>query len=133
MAAAPGAMDSLLPILLCSSLLTTTATAGPVTYCPNDTSYTTGSAFQANLDALLSSHTATSPAGFASSTTGTSPDQACGLAQCRADLIGLSACPACLDGLAQDLAASRCAGQKKAFLFYDECLLRYSNESFSGR
>ncbi|OEL30082.1 Cysteine-rich receptor-like protein kinase 25 [Dichanthelium oligosanthes] len=130
-------MHSLLVvILLFSPLLTTTANAGsPVAYCPSDTNYTRGSAFQSNLDVLLSSLAATAVAastGFATNTTGTSPGQAYGLAQCRADLINASNCGACLDGSAQDLAASRCAGQKKAMLVYDDCLLRLSNESFFG-
>jgi hypothetical protein len=38
----------------------------------------------------------------------------------------------CLDGLAKDMAPSKCAGQKKATLIDDDylCLLRYSTESF---
>jgi len=132
-------MHGLLPILLlCSSLLATTANADNPTAesCPSDTNYTRGSAFQANLDALLSSLPATAaaaPTGFATNTTGTSPDQAAyGLAQCRADVIDTSGCRTCLDGTAQDVAAGKCAGQKKAVLVYDNCLLRLSDERFFG-
>ncbi|CAD6333406.1 unnamed protein product [Miscanthus lutarioriparius] len=117
-------MHGLLPILLlCSSLLATTANADNPTAesCPSDTNYTRGSSFQAILDALLSSLPATAaaaPTGFATNTTGTSPDQAAyGLAQCRADVIDTS---------------GKCAGQKKAVLVYDNCLLRLSDERFFG-
>ncbi|CAL4901418.1 unnamed protein product [Urochloa decumbens] len=132
----PGAMHGLLLILLCSSLLATAANADdPVitSFCPSNANYTRGGAFQASLDALLSSLPATAAsAGFAKDTTGASPNQAYGLAQCRADVINTSACGACLGGTARDLAASNCAGQKKATLVYDHCLLRLSDESFAG-
>ncbi|KAF8719394.1 hypothetical protein HU200_024104 [Digitaria exilis] len=66
-------MDSL---VLVSRLLTTTANDdNPVASCPSDTNYTHGSAFQANLDILLSSLPATTAGastGFATNTTGSS-------------------------------------------------------------
>ncbi|RLN27808.1 putative receptor-like protein kinase [Panicum miliaceum] len=132
----PAAMSSLLPILLlCASLLVATTSADdPVfTDCPTNTNYTRGSAFQANLDALLSSLPAAAAAssGFAKNVTGSAPgSQAYGLAQCRADL-NASDCRACLDGSARDMGA-RCPGQKSAMLIYDGCLLRHSNASFFG-
>nr|CAB3461101.1 unnamed protein product [Digitaria exilis] len=131
-------MHHLLPILLvCSSLLATAANADPTTeFCPSNANYTRGSTFQANLNVLLSSLPATAAGastGFATNTTGSSSaEQAYGLAQCRADVVNTSACGACLDGSAQDVAASKCAGQKRATLVYDDCLLRFSNESFVG-
>jgi len=129
-------MSSLLPILLlCASLLAATTNAdNPLfTDCPTNTNYTRGSAFQANLDALLSSLPAAAAAssGFAENVTGSAPgSQAFGLAQCRADL-NASNCRACLDGAARGMAA-RCPGQKSAMLIYDGCLLRHSNASFFG-
>jgi hypothetical protein len=128
-------MHCLLPILLlCSSLLTTTAKADDPFYtgCPSNTNYTRGGAFQANLDALLSSLPASAAAstGFATNTTGTAPDQAYGLAQCRADL-NASDCRVCLDDSARDMARL-CPGQKSATLIYDGCQLRHSNASFFG-
>ncbi|CAL5095567.1 unnamed protein product [Urochloa decumbens] len=104
------------------------------TGCPSNTNYTRGGAFEANLDALLSSlpaaAAASSPTGFATNTTGASPNQAFGLAQCRAD-VNASDCLACLDGSARDMA-TKCPGQKSATLIYDKCLLRHSNASFFG-
>ncbi|KAL6609733.1 hypothetical protein ACP70R_039702 [Stipagrostis hirtigluma subsp. patula] len=130
-------MPSLLPILLlCSSLLVATTDADGVHFidCPSNTNYTRGSAFQANLDALLSSLPAAAAAassGFAKNVTGAAPgDQAYGLAQCRAD-VNASDCRACLEGLARDMAGV-CPGQKNAMLIYEPCLLRHSNASFFG-
>ncbi|KAJ1263471.1 hypothetical protein BS78_09G187000 [Paspalum vaginatum] len=131
--------SNLLPILLlCSPLLFATAIAAAAdlwyTDCPSNTNYTRGSAFQSNLDALLSSLPASTAAssGFTDNVTGAAPDQAFGLAQCRAD-VNASACLACLDGSVQRMAgAAGCPGQKDAMLIYDECLLRHSNASFFG-
>ncbi|OEL30083.1 Cysteine-rich receptor-like protein kinase 25 [Dichanthelium oligosanthes] len=130
-----GVMSSLLPVLLlCSSLLAATTSADDprLTDCPSNTNYTRGSAFQANLDALLSSLPASAAAssGFAENVTGAGPDRAYGLAECRGDL-NASHCRACLDGSVRDMAA-RCPGQKSAMLIYDECLLRHSNASFDA-
>ncbi|WVZ99036.1 hypothetical protein U9M48_044393 [Paspalum notatum var. saurae] len=131
-------VSSLLPILLCSTLLFTTTTIAAAadlwyTDCSSNTNYTQGSAFQSNLDALLSSLPAAAAAssGFTDNVTGAAPDQAFGLAQCRAD-VNASACLACLDGSVQHMAAGGCPGQKDAMLIYDECLLRHSNASFFG-
>uniref|UniRef100_A0ACD5T984 Uncharacterized protein n=1 Tax=Avena sativa TaxID=4498 RepID=A0ACD5T984_AVESA len=109
------------------------AAADPtVTDCPNNTNYTRGGVFQANLDALLSflPAAASAASGFAKNATGTAPDEAYGLAQCRAD-VNASECRACLDTSALD-AASKCPGQKSSMLIYDNCLLRHSNASFFG-
>ncbi|TVU19884.1 hypothetical protein EJB05_36063, partial [Eragrostis curvula] len=118
-------------LLLCSLILTAPANAGPISDCPSNTNYTRGSAFQANLDALLSSlpGAADASSGFAKNVKSAAPDQAYGLAQCRAD-VNASECRACLDALVQDMATMCTAGQKSAMLVYDFCLLRHSNASF---
>ena len=95
--------------------------------------YTRGSAFQANLDAILSSlpDAAAASSGFAENTTGAAaPDKAYGLAQCRGD-VGASDCRSCLNDTAHEMA-SACPGQKNAMLIYEGCMLRYSNASFFG-
>ncbi|KAF8719400.1 hypothetical protein HU200_024111 [Digitaria exilis] len=112
----------LLFILLCAStlILTTAATTNDnlrfflFNYCPDKTNYTRGSAFQANLNALLSSlpDSAAASSGFATNTTGAAPDQAFGLAQCRGD-ISASDCSACLSDSASEMA-SKCPGKKSA-------------------
>ncbi|KAF8715930.1 hypothetical protein HU200_026894 [Digitaria exilis] len=129
-----GAMHRLLllpTLLLCSLLLLVPTTTADATSCPSNANYTRGSAFQANLDALLSSlpaAAAASSSGFAENTTGaTAPNQVYGLGQCRAD-VNASVCRTCLDALVQGMTgAAMCS-----FHDSDECLLRYSNASFFG-
>ncbi|CAO2185533.1 unnamed protein product [Urochloa humidicola] len=131
-------------LLLCWSVrLAGTANADDlvwpvIPYCPQDNmNYTRGDAFQANLDALLSSLPAAAAAssGFATNTTGgaaAAPDQVFGLAQCRSDITP-SDCRACLNNTAREMAGgSACLGQKNAMLVHEGCLLRYSNASFFG-
>ncbi|TVU19998.1 hypothetical protein EJB05_36184, partial [Eragrostis curvula] len=103
-------MSSLLAfLLLCSLTLAAPANASDPYYfyidCPSNTNYTCGSAFQAKLNALLSSlpTAAAASSGFAKNITGAAPDQAYGVAQCRGD-INASDYLACLGTAAQDPA-----------------------------
>ncbi|KAF6996090.1 hypothetical protein CFC21_012480 [Triticum aestivum] len=102
------------------------------TDCPGDANYTRGGVFEANLDALLSflPASASAASGFAEKATGVAPDEAYGLAQCRAD-VSASECRACLNASVRDVA-TKCPGQKKSTLSYYTCLLRHSNVSFFG-
>jgi hypothetical protein len=128
-------MSRLLALLLCSFLLAALANAEDPFYtdCPSNTNYTRGSAFQVNLDAILSSlpGAAAASSGFSKNVTGPAPDQAYGYAQCRGD-VNASDCRTCLDAAARDMGSKCTAGQKTAGLFYDQCLLRHSNASFFG-
>nr|CAB3464859.1 unnamed protein product [Digitaria exilis] len=136
-------MHGLLPLgLICySSLVLLAATANAedmlryyiTSDCPDDMNYTRGGAFHANLDALLSSlpAAAASSTGFAVNVTGAAPDQAFSLAQCRGD-VSAPDCRACLAASGQQMATTKCPGQKSAVLIYEGCLLRYSNASFFG-
>jgi hypothetical protein len=90
-----GIMSAFLAFLLGSLILLLAAPANAGTAlryeykeCRSDTNYTRGSAFQANLDALLASLPAAAAAssGFARNVTGVAPDQVFGLVQCRADI-----------------------------------------------
>ncbi|KQK13771.1 hypothetical protein BRADI_1g12377v3 [Brachypodium distachyon] len=132
MAPSPRATRSLLFLLLL--LVVAARAADPVLNdCPSNTNYTSGGAFHANLDALLSSLPAGAAAasGFAKNATGAAqPDEAYGLAQCRADL-NATDCRKCLDDSVRDMA-TKCSGQKSAMLIYDGCLLRHANASFFG-
>jgi len=105
-------------------------------YCPNGSSYAVNSTYQSNVVALLSSLSATassSAVGFATGTVGAVSDQTWGLALCRGDVNGTS-CASCL-ALAPGLAfANRssggCRGVKDVTIYYDRCLLRYSDKDF---
>lgn len=123
----------ILLLILCLRAATTTNEDYLIyTDCPSDTNYTSGSAFQANLNKLLSSlpGAAAASSGFAKDVIGAAPDQAYGLVQCRAD-VNTSDCRACLDDAAREVI-SGCPGQKSAMIMHEYCLLRHSNTSFIG-
>ncbi|GFY91741.1 cysteine-rich RLK (RECEPTOR-like protein kinase) 19 [Actinidia rufa] len=100
--------------------------------CPNNTvTYTPNSTYAANLKAVswpLSPPTPTDPAGFHNSTAGRgTPDTAYGLFLCRGDLSPAD----CLDCVtfASTEVVERCPSSKLATIWYDDCMLRYSNQS----
>ncbi|XP_074567356.1 cysteine-rich receptor-like protein kinase 25 [Curcuma longa] len=99
--------------------------------CPSDTNYTNNSSFRSNLDLLLASLSSpsTAAAGFLNLTVGSQPpSRANGLALCRGD-VSSSSCQACLASAAVDII-NQCPNGTRSFIWYDDCLLRYSNESF---
>ncbi|KAK1303139.1 Cysteine-rich receptor-like protein kinase 8 [Acorus calamus] len=120
----------LLTTTLLVSLSTTTTRADPLyQICQNKSNYTTNSIYQANLNTLLSSLSSNGPTtGFFTTTQGNPPDQVDGLVLCRGDT-NVSACAACLDTAVVDVVQS-CPTQKGAVIWYDNCLLRYSNIRF---
>ncbi|GFS29840.1 cysteine-rich RLK (RECEPTOR-like protein kinase) 20 [Actinidia rufa] len=99
--------------------------------CPNNTvTYTLNSTYAANLKAVLASlsSNATDPAGFHNSTAGReTPDTAYGLFLCRGDLSPAD----CLDCVtfASTEVVEQCPSSKLATIWYDDCMLRYSNQS----
>ncbi|XP_042386689.1 uncharacterized protein LOC121978406 [Zingiber officinale] len=100
-------------------------------YCPTDTNYTTNSSFRSNLDLLLEalSSPSTAAAGFFNTSVGSQPpSRVNGLALCRGD-VSSSVCQACLASAAVEII-STCPNGTRSTLGHDECLLRYSNESF---
>ncbi|CAN6452157.1 unnamed protein product [Victoria cruziana] len=104
----------------------------PYFNCPPTSNYTAGSAFGENLSSLLlnlSSNEA-SASGFASATSGKSPDQVYGLDLCRGDLSAAD-CATCLNKATTQIKQS-CPNQKSSILWFDECLLRYSDQNFIG-
>jgi hypothetical protein len=120
-------------LFLLLSLLSLTSEAAP-TYashdCSNSTFFIPNSTYQANLKLLLSSlsSNATRQDGFYKSTVGQSPpDVATGLFLCRGDLTP-TACQDCISNATKDIQ-NRCPFDKVILNWYDECMLRYSNES----
>ncbi|KAE9460347.1 hypothetical protein C3L33_07749, partial [Rhododendron williamsianum] len=94
------------------------------TYAPNST-------YQANLNTLfsvLSSNSNNASNGFYSFTAGRSPPNiAYGLFLCRGD-VATAACRDCVEYATGDVI-ERCPWSKGATIWYDECMLRYSNAS----
>ncbi|KAG5516583.1 hypothetical protein RHGRI_037337 [Rhododendron griersonianum] len=105
------------------------------TECPNATlsttsTYATNSTYHTNLKTLLSglSSNSNSSIGFYNFTAGSSsPDVAYGLFICRGD-VSAAVCRDCVAYAAGDVV-KQCPRSKQVTIWYDECILRYSNVS----
>ncbi|XP_062162378.1 cysteine-rich receptor-like protein kinase 10 [Alnus glutinosa] len=93
-------------------------------FCSN-TTFTANSTYQSNLDLVLSSLSskATPVTGFSNA----SASEVSGLFLCRGD-VNTTVCQDCVANAAKEIPR-RCPFQIGAIIWYDECLLRYSNES----
>uniref|UniRef100_A0A0E0LLR9 Uncharacterized protein n=1 Tax=Oryza punctata TaxID=4537 RepID=A0A0E0LLR9_ORYPU len=90
--------------------------------------YTEGSTYQENVRALataLPGNASSSRDLFAKGAAGTAPDVVYAIALCRGDT-NASSCAACV-ATAFDTAQQLCAFNKRATLFDDPCILRYSD------
>ncbi|XP_050153904.1 cysteine-rich receptor-like protein kinase 25 [Malus sylvestris] len=106
-------------------------------YCPDTTTFTPNSAFQSNLKRLLStlSSEATRYTGFYKDTASSSQnpyDTVYGLFLCRGDLVSTDECKTCV-ATATSEALERCPNRKNVIIWYVDCMLRYSDESFFSR
>ncbi|KAK3430294.1 hypothetical protein EUGRSUZ_E01828 [Eucalyptus grandis] len=95
--------------------------------------YATPSKFQDNLSSLLSMGNSADYSkgpirGFYNASQGEDPDKVYGLFLCRGD-VAADQCQSCIRN-ASSTIIDRCPGRKEATIWYDECLLRYSNRSF---
>ncbi|MCL7041472.1 hypothetical protein MKW94_003796, partial [Papaver nudicaule] len=97
--------------------------------------YTTNSTYQSNLNLLLSSALPVfkTEGGVSnehrSANIGDEPDTVYGSYQCRSDLKS-NECQDCFDSAAEDITKIiRCPNSKQGILWFEECILRYSNES----
>ncbi|KAL4291687.1 hypothetical protein GQ457_14G010710 [Hibiscus cannabinus] len=97
--------------------------------CLNATTFAINSTYEANRDVLLLSLSSNGsrPSGFHNTTVGKSPDMVYGLFLCRGDL-SISVCRACVTFAATDISR-RCPVDTKAVVWYEECLLRYSDRN----
>lgn len=93
--------------------------------------YGANSTFLANIERLaetLPRNASSSQALFATAAVGQLPDIVHALLYCRGD-ISAAACEACATGAFED-AQQLCIYNKDATVFYDRCLLRYSDQDF---
>ncbi|CAN8246210.1 unnamed protein product [Cochlearia groenlandica] len=102
--------------------------------CPNTTTFTRKSTYSTNLRTLLS--TLSSPnapyaSRFYNATSGEENNRAYGLFLCRGDFPDAT-CRDCV-AFAVNQTLTRCPGGKEAVIWYDECMLRYSNQSIVGQ
>ncbi|XP_078176372.1 cysteine-rich receptor-like protein kinase 8 [Carex rostrata] len=99
-------------------------------FCNSSNNYTVNSAYSFNLDELFSSLSTEAVAiqGFSKNITGAAPDQTYGLVLCRGD-VNSSVCGDCLNQSVGDVM-NLCPYSKEATIYYDYCLLSYSNQQF---
>ncbi|KAM7465176.1 hypothetical protein LguiB_012738 [Lonicera macranthoides] len=117
-------------------IILTTYTESAPTYvyhnCPNTTTYTPNSTYQTNLNLLLSTLSSDSTNNgtiFSTSSAGRIPPNiAYGLFLCRGD-VNATVCRDCVVTATGEIT-TRCPNEKLAVIWYDECILRYDNNSF---
>ncbi|XP_028767776.1 cysteine-rich receptor-like protein kinase 10 [Neltuma alba] len=117
--------------LLLISLLFSPTNEAQVTYlhhnCSPSITFAANSAFQSDRMTLFSS-LAFANTDFYNATVVGGGDAVHGLFMCRGD-VNLSMCHQCVVNATQRLS-SECRVSKEAIIWYDECLLRYSNRFF---
>ncbi|KAL3740607.1 hypothetical protein ACJRO7_021826 [Eucalyptus globulus] len=99
--------------------------------CSNTTLYAPKSTYQSNLNALLSSLSSAatnSGEGFTNTTAGKdAPGRAYGLFLCRGD-VSTATCSECVATGSKDILR-RCPDRRISVIRYDECMLKYSDQS----
>lgn len=117
---------------LCALLSAANATQPLYHFCFNKENYTHNSPFGANLQELLSLlPTKAAPVGFGTGFKGEGKNQANGLALCRGD-VSVNNCKTCVIEATKELQ-ERCPYNKGAIIWYDNCLLKYSDNHFFGQ
>ncbi|KAL9355660.1 hypothetical protein Peur_053630 [Populus x canadensis] len=104
-------------------------------YCQNATTSTLNSTYRVNLNLLLSSlasnATLNNTIGFYNTSFGQSNDQVYGLFICRGD-VSNTVCQNCVTFATKDIV-QRCPIGIVSIVYYDECILRYSNVNFFSK
>lgn len=97
--------------------------------CNYASNYSSGSAFEDNLNLVLSSLAVNSSlTGYLFTSHGQHPDVVYGLAQCTSG-ISTQDCQTCAVSAAKEIIQA-CPNQKEAFFYYGNCLLEYSYQNF---
>ncbi|KAJ6401842.1 hypothetical protein OIU84_014001 [Salix udensis] len=97
--------------------------------CTNDSTYTANSSYPSNLNATLSSlyENASRSDDFGSISVGQNSDRVSALFLCRGDNSSES-CRGCIKTAREEIKIL-CSNYKEAIIWYDRCMLRYSNRS----
>ena len=103
-------------------------------FCSNQTTFSPNSTYQSNLNNLLSflNANSTRETGFYNTTVGqtqTPENTVYGLFLCRGDL-ATNECQDCVSTATKEIVQQYCPEEKVTVVWYDECMLRYSNRSF---
>lgn len=120
-----------IPLIFWSFLLFHLVISG-ITYfqyeCIDIGNYTRSSVFQTNLNRVLPNLSSiAAQTGFHNSTLGQTVDTVYALFLCRGD-VPHKVCEDCVSAAAQKVVEG-CPVQKEAIIWYEECMLRYSNRS----
>ncbi|XP_057538358.1 cysteine-rich receptor-like protein kinase 25 [Amaranthus tricolor] len=123
----------LLTLTIC--LIIHVAVADPVfasVYCPDIETVAPNSKFQSNVNTFLSllNSTLINDNHFYNTTVGSGANKVYGSFFCRIDQT-IAFCQECIS-LAINSLNSHCPGKKNSIVWYDQCMLRYSNGSFFG-
>ncbi|CAJ1977286.1 unnamed protein product [Sphenostylis stenocarpa] len=101
-------------------------------YCPTNTAHQFNTEFQTNLRILLTSLTSNASLGrdvsYQTILGMTSPDVAAGIFLCRGD-VSAATCKECVATAAIEIT-SRCHNQTESIIWYDECMVAYTNDWF---
>nr|GMD83090.1 cysteine-rich receptor-like protein kinase 25 [Ipomoea batatas] len=103
-------------------------------YCPNTSTYSPSSTYQSNLNSLLSTLSSNGDRknGFYNTTVRGGADATVyGLFMCRGD-VSTDDCGSCVSN-ATTTISRLCPNEKTAIVWYDYCMLRYSNGDIFGR
>ncbi|XP_076927901.1 cysteine-rich receptor-like protein kinase 26 [Bidens hawaiensis] len=105
--------------------------AYPFWICQNDSTYTLNSVYRRNLDAALTSLPIINTGfGYFNSSAGQGTDKANAICLCRGD-VDTNMCQSCLRDAIYRLT-NTCPNQTEAVIYYEFCLLKYSNASILG-
>ncbi|GAB4831047.1 Cysteine-rich receptor-like protein kinase [Ancistrocladus abbreviatus] len=122
----------LLPFLLVGSVSAQDITPIVTFNCSNSDNYAPRSTYQYSLYNLLNNLSSeSSVTGFYQSSFGKGSNQVYALYLCRGD-INQQLCSRCVQN-AKETIVEKCPYQIGAMIWYDICLIRYSNESFFGK
>ncbi|XP_010668063.1 cysteine-rich receptor-like protein kinase 10 [Beta vulgaris subsp. vulgaris] len=105
--------------------------------CSNTTMFANNTQYEANLNTLFRylSSNATNPSGYHQATSGndnTESEEVFGHFLCRGDQ-NTSSCQDCVNTATTTDLPNICPNRKVAIIWYDNCMVRYSNLSFFGR
>ncbi|EOA34035.1 hypothetical protein CARUB_v10021535mg [Capsella rubella] len=100
------------------------------TVCNPSDNFTQTSSYESNRATLFSTLRVSSSSGtyYSDATIGLSPDTVYGMFLCRGD-INTSSCSDCVQAATIQIATN-CTLNKRAVIYYQECMVRYSNVSF---
>ncbi|XP_065879544.1 cysteine-rich receptor-like protein kinase 25 [Euphorbia lathyris] len=123
----------ILPLILGFSITTQAQPTYLCHICPNATVFAINSTYHTNLNLTLSSLSlnANRTTGFYNTSAGQAPNHVSGLFLCRGDMT-TEICRNCVKSAVPDIT-QRCPVEENAVVWYDQCLLRYSNRSIVSR